>query len=257
MPFAAGIHYFLHEGGKPSKPPMVLIHGVGGDHLSWPPEIRRLADARVFTLDLSGHGKSAGPGCQSVDDYAEGVIEFMDAAGLSRAVFVGHALGGAVALTLAIDHPERIAGIGLISTAARLPISSSVLENAANPTTVILAIQSLLALIHSHSSSTLKDQTLRNLVAVRSTLLHGDLLACNRFNVTNRLGEIKTPTLVICGTDDQFTPQRNSENLARKIPGAALQLIDASGHLVIFEQPHRVAKLLSVFLMSIPYLPGM
>lgn len=258
MPIAAGIHYFLHEGGRPTKPPLVLIHGAGGDHLSWPPEIRRLADARVFTLDLPGHGKSEGPGCQSVVDYADSVVGFMNAAGLSRAVFVGHALGGAIALTLAIDHPECVAGIGLISTGSRLPIASSVLENAANPATFILAVQSLQELMHiPQASKYLKDQTFRHLSSIRPTLFHGDLRACDQFDVTTRLDAIRTPVLVLCGTDDQLTPRRYSESLAGQIHSAALQTIDGAGHLVMLEQPRRVSALLSVFLTAIPYLPGM
>ena len=258
MPIAAGIHYFLHEGGRPTKPPMVLIHGAGGDHLSWPPEIRRLADVRVFTLDLPGHGKSEGPGCQSVVDYADSVVGFMNAAGLSRAVFVGHALGGAIALALAIDHPECVAGIGLISTGPRLPIATSVLENAANPATFILAVQSLQELMHiPQASKYLKDQTFRHLSSIRPTLFHGDLRACDQFDVTTRLDAIRTPVLVLCGTDDQLTPRRYSESLAGQIHGAALQTIDGAGHLVMLEQPRRVSALLSVFLTAIPYLPGM
>ena len=258
MPIAAGIHYFLHEGGRPTKPPLVLIHGAGGDHLSWPPEIRRLADARVFTLDLPGHGKSEGPGCQSVADYADSVVGFMNAAGLSRAVLVGHALGGAIALTLAIDHPECVAGIGLISTGSRLPIASSVLENAANPATFILAVQSLQELMHiPQAAKYLKDQTFRHLSSIRPTLFHGDLRACDQFDVTTRLDAIRAPVLVLCGTDDQFTPRRYSESLAGQIHGAALQTIDGAGHLVMLEQPRRVSALLSVFLTAIPYLPGM
>ncbi|MDP2993717.1 MAG: alpha/beta fold hydrolase [Anaerolineales bacterium] len=258
MPIAAGIHYFLHEGGRPTKPPLVLIHGAGGDHLSWPPEIRRLADVRVFTLDLPGHGKSEGPGCQSVADYADSVVGFMNAAGLSRAVLVGHALGGAIALTLAIDHPECVSGIGLISTGPRLPIASSVLENAANPATFILAVQSLQELMHiPQASKYLKDQTFRHLSSIRPTLFHGDLRACDQFDVTTRLDAIRTPVLVLCGTDDQLTPRRYSESLAGQIPGAALQTIDGAGHLVMLEQPRRVSALLSVFLTAIPYLPGM
>jgi len=258
MPIADGIHYFFHEGGRPTKPPLVLIHGAGGDHLSWPPEIRRLADARVFSLDLPGHGKSEGPGCQSVADYADGVVGFMDVAGLPRAVFVGHALGGAIALTLAIDHPERVAGIGLISTGSRLPIASSVLENAANPATFILAVQSLQELMHiPQSEKYLKDQVFKHLSSIRPTLFHGDLRACDQFDVTTRLDAIRTPVLVLCGTDDQLTPRRFSESLAGQISGAALQTIDGAGHLVMLEQPRRVSALLSVFLKSIPYMPGM
>jgi pimeloyl-ACP methyl ester carboxylesterase len=257
MPIAAGIHYFLHEGGRQKKSPLVLIHGAGGDHLSWPPEIRRLTDMRVFTLDLPGHGKSKGPGRQSVADYAECVIGFMNAAELSRAVFIGHALGGAIALTLAIDHPQRVAGIGLISAGARLPVASAVLENAANPATFIRAVQSLQDLMHIPlAEKNMKDQVLRKLSSVRPSLFQGDLRASDQFDVTASLGAIKVPVLVLCGTDDQLAPRRFSENLAEHIPGAALQTIDGAGHLVMLEQPRRVAGLLSVFLNAIPYVPG-
>ena len=66
MPITAGLHYFLHEGGRPVKSPVVLIHGAGMDHSAWPPEIRRLAGENVFTLDLPGHGKSKGPGVDNL-----------------------------------------------------------------------------------------------------------------------------------------------------------------------------------------------
>jgi pimeloyl-ACP methyl ester carboxylesterase len=257
MPTSAGIHFFQHEGGKSAKPPLVLIHGAGGDRLSWPPEIRRLANARVFTLDLPGHGNSVGPGRQTVDDYTESVLGFLNAAGISRAVFVGHALGGAIALTLAIDHPDRVAGIGLISTGACFPIPSSILENAANPATFILAVQALIELMSFPDvPKILKPQFFRQLSSVRPTLFHGDLLACDKFDATSWLDAIRTPVLVLCGTNDQLTPRRFSETLAGQIPGAALQTIDGAGHLVTLEQPRRVAGLLSVFLTSIPYFPG-
>ena len=257
MPIAAGIHYFLHEGGGQKKPPLVLIHGAGGNHLSWPAEIRRLAGARVFTLDLPGHGKSKGPGRQSVGDYVASVIAFMNAADLSRAVFVGHALGGAIALTLAIYHAQRVAGMGLIATGARLPIASTVLENAVNPATYLLAVQSLQELMNSPlTEKRVKDQAYRQFSSIRPTLFHGDLRASDQFDVTSCLEGIRSPVLVVCGTDDQLTPRRFSEILAEKIPGAALQTIEGAGHLVMLEQPRRVAGLISVFLKVIPYSPG-
>ncbi|MGZ6346113.1 MAG: alpha/beta fold hydrolase [Anaerolineales bacterium] len=257
MPTAAGIHYFLHEGGGLKKPPLVLIHGAGGDHLSWPPEIRLLADARVFTLDLPGHGKSKGPGLQSVGDYAEIVIAFMNAVDLSRVVFIGHALGGAIAMTLAIYHSQRVAGMGLISTGARLPIAAEVLENAANPATFILAVQSLQELMNTPlTAKNVKDQVYKRLSSNRPTLFQGDLRASDQFDVTTCLDDIHSPVLVICGTSDQLVPRHFSEHLAEKIPGAALQTVDGVGHQVMLEQPRRMAGLLSVFLKVIPYLPG-
>jgi len=257
MPAAAGLHYFLHEGGRPARPPLLLIHDLGGDHLSWPPEIRRMTGLRVFTLDLPGHGTSAGPGCQSVRAYAEKVIDFMDAVGLSRAAFIGHGLGGAIALTLAIQDPQRVAGTALISSGARLPISASVLENAANPATFVLAVQMLVEMMHiPESAIPLKDKVYKRLISNRQTLFHGDLQACSQFNISASLNAIQSPVLVICGTDDMLTPRRFSETLAGGIPVAALQTIEGAGHLVMLEQPRRVAALLSVFLRTIPYIPG-
>ena len=211
MPTAAGLHYFLHEGGSVLRPPLVLIHGAGGDHLSWPPEVRRLPAHRVITLDLPGHGKTDGPGCQSIDDYAHGIVRFLDVSGFSRAVFVGHSMGGAIALALALNYPGRVAGIGLISTGACLPLPSSIIENATNQSTLMLAIKSLQELyLGPQTSPALSEINFKRLTETRQPLLLGDLVACDRFDLTGRLGAIRSPALVVCGTEDKLTPLRFS-----------------------------------------------
>lgn len=258
MPTAAGLHYFLHEGGGALKPPLVLLHGIGGDRLSWTPDIRCLPECRAFTLDLPGHGRTEGPGRQSIEEYAHSIIGFIDSSGFSRAAFVGYSMGGAIALSLALDYPDRVAGIGLVSTGSCLPIPSSVLENAANSSTLPLAIKSLLELsFGARTPKNITDMLSKRLLKTRQTLLLSDLLACDRFNVTDRLDAIQTPTLVVCGTDDKLTPLRFSKALATQIPGAALQTVDGAGHMLVLEQPRRLARLLSLFLATIPYSPGM
>jgi pimeloyl-ACP methyl ester carboxylesterase len=257
MPSTQGFYYFLHEGGDSSRPPVVLLHGMGGSHLSWPPEIRRLCGYRVFTLDLPGHGKSGGVGLQSAVDYALRVIEFMDAALLWKATFIGHSLGGAIALTLALEHAERVAGLGLISCGARMPVPSFILENAANPATFQLACQSLLdGLFGPKLDARLVEQFAKRLADVRPAVLHGDLVACDAFDASLSLETIRVPTLVLCGDEDRITPLQFSQTLANGIPSAALQTVDGAGHAVMLEQPRRVASLLSVFLSTIPYEPG-
>jgi pimeloyl-ACP methyl ester carboxylesterase len=257
MPIAAGLHYYLHEGGKPGTPPIVLIHGAGGDHLCWPPEIRHLPGRRVIAVDLPGHGKSTGLGCQSVDGYCPGITKLLDETSISKAVFIGHAMGGAVALSLALDHPERVAGIGLISCGSRLPIASSVLEDAANSATFTRAVRSIIDLMQvSPSSPGLENHTLKQLSGIRQSLLLGDLRASARFDVSNRLEMIHTRVLVICGTEDQFTPRHFSESLANRIPGAALQTVNGMGHLVMLEHPRRVTALLKLFISTIPVTIG-
>lgn len=257
MPSTQGFYYFLHEGGDSSHPPVVLLHGTGGSHLSWPPEIRRLSGFRVFTLDLPGHGKSGGVGLQSASDYARRMIEFMDAALIWKAVFIGHSLGGAIALTLAIEHAERVAGLGLLSCGSRLPVSSSLLENASNPATYQLACQSLLdGLFGTQPGARLVEQSAKRLADVRPAVLHGDLVACDAFDVSLSLETIRVPTLILCGAEDRITPPQFSKTLASGIPSAALQTVEGAGHAVMLEQPRRVASVLSVFLSTVPYAPG-
>jgi pimeloyl-ACP methyl ester carboxylesterase len=252
MPISAGIHYLFHDGGSPQKPPLVLIHGVACCCLSWPPEIRRLAAGRVFTIDLPGHGKSSGPCFQTVNEYAECLVRFLDAAGIWQAVVVGHSLGAAIALILSIDHPERVAGLGLISAGASLPVAAQILENAATSTTFIKAVRSFQGLMNiPQNTGNINDRVFKDLSSVRPTLLHGDLLACDQFKLDVRLSSIHVPVLVICGTNDQFTPPRYSKYLATRIPGASLQTIDEAGHMVMLEQLRRLSALLSVFLKII------
>jgi pimeloyl-ACP methyl ester carboxylesterase len=258
MPTAAGLHYFLHDGGSIYAPALVLIHGAAGDHLSWPPELRRLPDRRVITLDLPGHGRTGGPGRQSIQDYACDVLQFMDEIGLSRAVLVGHAMGGAISLAFAINYPDRVAGIGLISSGATLPIPSSVIEDAASMSTLPRAIGKLQEMSLSlQSSENLKKTLFKRLAETRPTLLLDDLLACDRFNLLDQISSICTPTLVVCGMDDKLTPLRFSETLSSKIPGAALQTMEGASHMLLLEQPGRLAKLIAIFLETVPYTPGM
>jgi pimeloyl-ACP methyl ester carboxylesterase len=258
MPASNGLYHFLHEGGSLSRPPLVLLHGAGGSHLSWPPEIRRMGGQRVYALDLPGHGKSGGVGKQSAADYAKTVVKFLDDASIWKAVLVGHSMGGAIALSLALEQPERVAGLGLLSCGARLPVAPSLLENSANPATYMLALQFLLnGLFSTHADARLKERTSRLLAATRPAVLHGDLVACNAFDVTKSLEKLNVPTLVLCGTEDRLTPLRFSQDLANHISSAALQTVDGAGHAVMLEQPRRVAALLGVFLMTVPYTPGM
>jgi pimeloyl-ACP methyl ester carboxylesterase len=88
MPFAVKIYYQIHQDA--ADLPLVLLHGAGGNHLSWPPELRRLAGFRVYALDLPGHGKSPGRGQQSIEAYLIALRDWMQAVELHRAVFIGH-----------------------------------------------------------------------------------------------------------------------------------------------------------------------
>jgi pimeloyl-ACP methyl ester carboxylesterase len=86
------------------------------------------------------------------------------------------------------------------------------------------------------------------MLQVAPQTIHDDFSACNAFDVTERLGEIRCPTLVICGTEDRLTPVKYATLLAERIPGAELKLIEGAGHMVMTEKPDLVAEAIEMAL---------
>jgi pimeloyl-ACP methyl ester carboxylesterase len=232
MPIAGGLYYFSHLEEQNSCAPVILIHGAGGDHLHWPPEVRRMVGQRIFALDLPGHGKSSGIGRQSVSDYAHTILEFLNDLNISQAIVIGHAMGAAVAMTFALDHPRRMLGLGLISCGPRLQISADLLDNSASPATIPIAIKTISQIaFNPRTPGRVKDQTMRRMSETRSTVLHGDFLACNIFDIGSRAGKIHIPTIVLCGLEDQITPPSTSEFLVSQIKPAQISKIKDAGHI--------------------------
>ena len=254
MPTAAGLYYFVHGEELHDLPPVILLHGAGGSHLNWPPQIRRLSGQRMFTLDLPGHGKSEGVGRQDVVEYGKAVIEFMKAVHLSAAVMVGFSMGSAIALSFALSYRKRVLGLGLIGAGAKMRVASSTLEMAANLSTYPSAVQTIVE--NSYSSTAdprLKELAVEQMMQTRQAVLYGDFLACDTFDVMERVKKIHVPTLLICGGADRMTPPNRSEYLRDQIEGAQLHILEGAGHMVMIEQPDEVASQLTGFLDQIPY----
>jgi len=255
MPSAAGLYYFAHGLEQTHRPPVLLLHGAGGTHLHWPPEIRRLNGQRILALDLPGHGKSEGVGFQSVLDYAQSVAAFIRALKLPPVILVGHSMGGAIAQTLALRFPKRVCGLGLVGTGARLRVSPAILENASTPATFPLAVQMVMDMAFGPQADTrLKELAAERMLETRSSVLYGDFIACDSFDVMEKIKRIKIPTLVVCGTEDKMTPMRYSEYFAENIEGARLNMVDGAGHMVMLERAQRVAEILLDFFNTFPDL---
>ena len=257
MPLVSGMYYLNHPGGSSEKPPIVLIHGAGGTGLFWPSEIRRLAGYRVIAPDLPGHGKSVGAGCQSIGQYSLALIDLLDKMDLYQAVFVGHSMGGAIALQLALDYPDRVVGLSLFATGATFEIPHYLVEDAANDLTYISVINWLAA--HSFNASAderLVQLGMDRLAEIRGSVLYGDLLACETFDVIASVSNIRCPVQIICGSEDRLTPPRFSHFLASRIPHSWLNLVNQAGHMLIWEQPLVTANLLWSYLDNLPYQLG-
>jgi len=248
MPTAGELYYTLHESGDLSRPPLVLIHDLGGNGLEWPAEIRRLAVGRVFALDLPGHGKSKGAGRQSVADYAASVATFLDALALTKVVLVGVGMGGAIALELGRRHRSLLSGICLLGAGARLSIPESILANLGHAPTHSVAVRDLIALMSGpHTEAAVLQALTKRLLTTRPSVLQADVLACDAFDFTHLRRRIRLPALILYGTEDRFAPAADARTLIHHLPQAALQTIDGAGHLIAQEQPRRVAALLDLF----------
>jgi pimeloyl-ACP methyl ester carboxylesterase len=250
MPIAADIYYHVYQ--EKEKLAVVLIHGAGGSYLYWPSEIRRLAGYHIYAIDLPGHGKSPGRGQQSILAYTESIIDWMDTIGLHSAVFVGHSMGGAIVQLLALEHPERVLALGLVGTAARLRVAGSILESLASETTFLSAVEDIVARSFSlQADPALVSLAARRMAETRLSVLHSDFVACNAFDLIERVGSIKQPALVLSGADDRMVLLRHSQALASSIPHAQMEVIPAAGHMVMLEKPQAVARSVARYLGSI------
>jgi pimeloyl-ACP methyl ester carboxylesterase len=189
---------------------------------------------------------------QSISSVASQMVEFLAALGLYQAVFVGHSMGGAVALELAIRQPGQVAGLGLISTGAYLGIDPGFLENLSNPLTVPTALASFRQRAFGPQvSPALVERCMQSMSETRTSVLSGDWRACAEFDQRESITRAEAPAWVIVGSEDQLTPVAYAHFLAERLPAARLQIIPGAGHMALLEHPARIAEGLQQFLTAL------
>lgn len=219
-------------------PPMLLIHGAAGSRLDWPLALRKLG---AVVPDLSGHGKSGGEGRETIREYADDMAALLDALDIERATICGQSMGGAIALTMALDHPARVRGLILISSGARLRVHPDILTQARrNPAAVADILFEWLW--SGETDEAMREKGKTAFMAQKPDVIARDYLACDAYDVRDRLAEVGAPSLVLCGTADVMAPPKYSEALAAGIPDATLRLFDGAGHNLHLERPTEVAS---------------
>jgi pimeloyl-ACP methyl ester carboxylesterase len=233
-----------------------LVHGTGGTGGVWAPQLEGLAPvARVVAPDLPGHGRSGGESPPSIEASAAFVGRFLDALSVGRVVIGGHSMGGAVAQQFALTWPERVDGLILVGTGARLRVLPRLLELLARdyPEGVRLLMQMA---VGAQAPAPLRA-SLHGLTAANPQhVVLGDLKACDVFDVMDRIGTVRVPALAICGEEDQLTPPRYSRFLGERIAGTRVVVVPGAGHYVQVEQPAATTGALRDFLARAPALTG-
>ena len=248
---------FLKQGDGDA--PVLLIHGFAGDLNSWLFTHGTLAANRsVFALDLPGHGQSAKDvGDGTIDTFVEAVRAWMDAVGLSRVHLIGHSLGGAIVLSLALQHPDRAISCTLIASAGLGPeidsdyiqgIVSSDRRNQLKP-----HLQKLFADPALVNRQLIDDMLkFKRLDGVRESLntIAESFLTDGRQSVVLRdqLDQLSAPLLVIWGAQDRIVPASHAQGL----PGSStVKLFDHCGHMVQMEAAGEVNRAIAQFLAEV------
>ncbi len=228
--------------------PLVFIHGAGGSTLSWAFQRPHFEGSyQVILADLPGHGNSEGPSCDSVGGYADALKDALTFNKVPAAFIVGHSMGGAVAIDLAMRYLALVRGIVLIGTGARLKVYPEILEGIVKDKekTARMIIDTAFSPAFPEK---LKEKVFTEYMKNDAKTVFNDFTACDGFNVMGQLGSLSVPALVICGKEDRFTPVKYSHYLTDTIPGAGLVLIEGAGHMVMIERPAEVNRSIEEFI---------
>lgn len=253
LPNAVTLRYV--EQGPKDGLPIILLHGYPDSWRSYESVMAHLPiDFRVIAPSLRGYGDSDAPlGTYHPRDLAADVAELMAALGMRSAYVVGHSMGTYVAECLALDHPERVLGLVLISTLRNLAARSDMKE-------VATALEAMQGEVDPAFVCEFQQSTLANPIpaAVFETLIaesrkvpmhvyRGAFKALMEFDPFDQLGRIDVPALLLWGDQDGMSTLQDQQSVARAMPRSTLRIWGAAGHSLKWEDPARFAAELAQF----------
>ena len=242
MPICADLHYrFYDEGGEGFTYPIILLHGMGGSHLSWPPLLRRIYGLRVYAIDLPGHGKSPFPYCHDLEHLSECLYGWVQGMGFYHVVLAGHSLGGALALTFARRHPERTAGLMVLSCGRYFNVPYGLLSSLRSPAKMFRAVELLKkTAFHEEFPQTSRRKIMHPLLDLNPDMLLADLEMGREFRFEEMPGSYRGQTLICGGKEDAYAPPNSLRQLQHMIPGSTLYIYDNAGHMLVHEKTEEV-----------------
>lgn len=254
LDLATGVTVSYVSNGPASGTPVLLLHAWG--------ESRRTFDRLLpllpvtihgVALDQRGHGDAGKPKVgYSLRHFAEDVLTFMDTVGISSAVLVGSSSGGYVAQQVALTSPHRVAGLVLIGSPRDLqerPSFADEIDRLTDPIDAAWVRESLtwFPLFHHVPQWYLEDRV-RDGVRIPAHVWRDTFTGLMTARPPTDAGAITAPTLIIWGDHDQLLTRAQQEALTAAIPASRLVIYEDTGHLVLWEQPDRLASDLTTFI---------
>lgn len=235
------LHALVSRGpATPDRACVVLVHGLGMSSRYLRPLARRLArHFEVHAPDLPGFGRSDKPErILTVPELADALAQYMTAAGLARASFVGNSLGCEILVELALRHPDRVERLVLQGPTADPSDRSAFQKVLRLPITGIFERWSLgwVALVDY-----LRAGIRRNVVTFRNMIEH---------RIEPKLPMVKAPALIVWGTRDYIVPRRSVARFARLMPEGRLVVIPGAAHGMTYSHPDALCDAILPFLLS-------
>ncbi|MGW5724363.1 alpha/beta fold hydrolase [Amycolatopsis sp. NPDC003865] len=243
--------------------PVLLVHGHPFDRSLWRPQAEYLAELghRVVTPDLRGYGDSStGDTRTGLDVFAAELVELADHLGLASFVLGGLSMGGQIVMQLMTNHSRRVEALVLADTFPGLdtPEAKQARYDTADRITeegmARYADELLPKMISKRTRATRPDVEAHVKRMMRDAPKEGAAAAlrgrAERPDYTPALKHFDVPTLVVVGSEDEFTPVADAELIHREIRGSALVVIDGAGHLPNLERETEFDDALKTFLKS-------
>ncbi len=265
MPFAntrlGRLYYEEHGEARGDSSAIVLLPSLLMDSEMWRYQIGPLSElGRVIVLDGPGHGRSDVPPPFSLDEHVEALDSVLTQLQVTRAILIGLSWGGMLAMRYALAHPQKLVGLGLLDTSARLDRRANRLRNRL----FIAAARRIYlprALVGRYVAPLMFGRhTFRQRPELIEELTHvmnrhprvgmtraSKAVLVDRTDIGKEINAIHSPTLVLCGKDDRSTPPAESKFIASQIPGAKMSWIERAGHMSALEEPEQVTRELVAF----------
>jgi pimeloyl-ACP methyl ester carboxylesterase len=263
MPYAEnrGVKTFYDTYGEGI--PLVFLHPWTTNGYIWYFQIFPFArNHRVVVVDERGHGRSDKPRSgYSIQEHAQDVAAVLDALKIDKAILVGNSIGGMIAMQFNLDYPDRVIANVILSSGTGLGenMPKEAAEAFRNNFEATFS-----ALLEGAVSARTKRERPEILEVMRSHFMvqtnfprhvfdsaTADPNGVFNWNIKNRLGEIRKPTVVLAGEEDQATPVAANKLLADNIPGAKLEVIKEVGHFYQLEKPAQFNAAVKQFIASL------
>jgi pimeloyl-ACP methyl ester carboxylesterase len=252
----AGLNIW-QSGADMVGPPVLCLHGIGGDRTSFADQLGQLGGRRVIAWNMPGYGGSDPLMQMDFAALSGAVVALLDALGIATVHLVGQSIGGMIAQEVAIRSSDRVASLGLIATtpafggrddsfrqafvAARL----SPLDAGADMAT--LAQQAIPAIIGPAASAEMRQLAIAAMGRIDETAFRQVVSCLVTFNRRADQHRISQPCCLIAGSHDTNSPARVMAKMADGLANATFHIVDQAGHLVNSECPETVNAILTAF----------